>query len=189
MYCSLPGSSVHGILQARVLEWVAVPFSRGSSWPSDQTRVSYVSCITGGSISIWVTRETLTRVPSHISPVSSIFLKTFSRNYLEDTTSPFERLFWFPPFTRTSPTLLATVCPLHQCHSPALTISTGPDPLSMFSQHLRHAYPFMPLSKFSLPSKMLFFMELSCWPHQFIQFRSLRMLWQTPQKSHFHEHL
>ena len=33
--CSLPGSSVHGILQARTLEWVAIPFSRGSSWPRD----------------------------------------------------------------------------------------------------------------------------------------------------------
>ena len=40
MDCSPPGSSVHGILQARVLEWVAVSFSRGSSQPSDQTRVS-----------------------------------------------------------------------------------------------------------------------------------------------------
>ena len=38
--CSLPGSSVHGILQARVLEWVAISFSRGSSWPRDQTEVS-----------------------------------------------------------------------------------------------------------------------------------------------------
>ena len=36
MDCSLPGSSVHGILQARILERVAVPFSRGSSWPRDQ---------------------------------------------------------------------------------------------------------------------------------------------------------
>ena len=43
--CSPPGSSVHGILQARILEWVAVPSSRGSSWPRDQTCVSYVSCI------------------------------------------------------------------------------------------------------------------------------------------------
>ena len=33
MDCSLPGSSVHGILQARILEWVAIPFSRASSWP------------------------------------------------------------------------------------------------------------------------------------------------------------
>ena len=38
--CSLPGSSVHGILQARVLEWVAMPFSKGSSQPRDQTQVS-----------------------------------------------------------------------------------------------------------------------------------------------------
>ena len=44
MNCSLPDSSVHGILQARILEWVAVPFSRGSSQPRDQTQVS---CIAG----------------------------------------------------------------------------------------------------------------------------------------------
>ena len=41
---SLPGSSVHGILQARILEWVAILFSRGSSQPRDQTQVS---CIAG----------------------------------------------------------------------------------------------------------------------------------------------
>ena len=40
IYCSLPGSSVCGISQARILEWVAISFSRGSSWPRDQTHVS-----------------------------------------------------------------------------------------------------------------------------------------------------
>ena len=40
MDCSLPGSSVHGIFQARVLEWVVISFSRGSSQPRDQTQVS-----------------------------------------------------------------------------------------------------------------------------------------------------
>ena len=40
MDCSLPGFSVHGILQARILEWVAIAFSRGSSQPRDQTWVS-----------------------------------------------------------------------------------------------------------------------------------------------------
>ena len=40
MDCSLPGSSVHGILQARILEWVAMPSSRGSSWPRDWTHIS-----------------------------------------------------------------------------------------------------------------------------------------------------
>ena len=52
--CSPPGSSVHGILQARILEWVAIPFSRGSSWPRNWTRVS---CIAGRSFTIWATRE------------------------------------------------------------------------------------------------------------------------------------
>ena len=39
------GSSVHGILQARILEWIVMPFSRGSSQPRDGTHVSYVYCI------------------------------------------------------------------------------------------------------------------------------------------------
>ena len=47
MDCSPPGSSVHGIPQARILEWVAVPSSRGSSVPRDQTHVSCSSCIVG----------------------------------------------------------------------------------------------------------------------------------------------
>ena len=45
MDCSLPGSSVHGILQERILEWVALASSRGSSQPRDQTIISYISCI------------------------------------------------------------------------------------------------------------------------------------------------
>ena len=42
MDCSPPGSSVHGILQARILEWVAIPFFRGSSQPRGRTRVSHI---------------------------------------------------------------------------------------------------------------------------------------------------
>ena len=45
MDCSPPGSSVHGIPQARILEWVAMPSSQGSSQLRDQTSISYVSCI------------------------------------------------------------------------------------------------------------------------------------------------
>ena len=40
--CSLPGSSVHGISQARILDWLAILFSRGSSQPKDRTWVSYI---------------------------------------------------------------------------------------------------------------------------------------------------
>ena len=52
--CSLPGSSVHGILQARILEWVAISFSRGSSWPRNRT---WVSCIAGRWFTNWAMRE------------------------------------------------------------------------------------------------------------------------------------
>ena len=45
MDCSLPGSSVHGILQARIIEWVAMPSSRRSSHPRKQTHISYISCM------------------------------------------------------------------------------------------------------------------------------------------------
>ena len=54
MDCSRPGFSIHGIFQARVLEYVAISFSRGSSQPRDQTRVS---CIAGRFFAIWVTGE------------------------------------------------------------------------------------------------------------------------------------
>ena len=52
--CSLPGSSVHEILQARILEWVAISFSRGSSRPRDRTRVF---CIGVRRFNLWATRE------------------------------------------------------------------------------------------------------------------------------------
>ena len=52
--CSLPGSSVHGILQARILEWVAISFSRESSRPRDRTRVSHIA---GRQFNLWAIRE------------------------------------------------------------------------------------------------------------------------------------
>ena len=54
MDCSSPGSSVYGFSQARILEWVAISFSRESSWPRDRTQVS---CIAGRVFTIWTTRE------------------------------------------------------------------------------------------------------------------------------------
>ena len=52
--CSPSGSSVHGILQARILEWVAISFSRKSSLSRDQT---HVSCIAGGLFILWAIRD------------------------------------------------------------------------------------------------------------------------------------
>ena len=64
MDCSPPGSSVHGILQARILEWTAIPFSRGifPKIPRDQTQVS---CIAGRFFTIWATREVILRAMTY----------------------------------------------------------------------------------------------------------------------------
>ena len=53
-YCSLPGTSVHGIFQARTLQWIAILFSRGSSWARNWNQGS---CIAVRFFTIWVTRN------------------------------------------------------------------------------------------------------------------------------------
>ena len=66
MDCSPPGFSVHGVFQARTLEWVSISSSRGSSWPRDWTRVS---CIAGGFFACWAIREAhLTNKTQSCSP-------------------------------------------------------------------------------------------------------------------------
>ena len=59
--CSLPGSSFHGILQARILEQVTISFSRGSSWPRDQTRVSRIG---DRGFNLWATRKRIASLGS-----------------------------------------------------------------------------------------------------------------------------
>ena len=59
MDCSPTGSSVHGLLQARILEWVAMPSSRGSSQTRDQSQVSRIA---GGFFTVGATREGITRM-------------------------------------------------------------------------------------------------------------------------------
>ena len=79
MDCSLPGFSVHGILQTIILEWVAIPFSRGSSWPRNQTQVS---CTPGRFFTIWPTREASSFI--HVVACVKIFffLKNFYCSYM-----------------------------------------------------------------------------------------------------------
>ena len=64
MDCTQPASSVHGIFQARILAWVAVPFSRGSSQPRYWTQVSHIA---HGFFTIWTTRE------AHINLLVSVY--------------------------------------------------------------------------------------------------------------------
>ena len=59
----LPGSSIHGIFQARILEWVAISFFRGSSQPRDWTQVSH---IVGRRFTIWATKEVLGEGEEHL---------------------------------------------------------------------------------------------------------------------------
>ena len=54
---SPPASCVHGIFQTSIPEWVAMPSSRGSSWPGDQTQVSHVSCLARRTLNCWATRK------------------------------------------------------------------------------------------------------------------------------------
>ena len=78
MHYSPLGSSVHGILQARILKWVAIPFCRGSSGPRDWTWVSYIA---GRFFTMWAIREVLcyTIVPCYLSVLGFpvIYLFTF----------------------------------------------------------------------------------------------------------------
>ena len=75
MDCNLPGSFVHGIFQARVLEWVAVSFSRGSSQSGDWTQVSRIA---GRSFTVWATREDYN---DHVTncPEATVLLRVWFR--------------------------------------------------------------------------------------------------------------
>ena len=70
MDCSLTDSSVHGILQARILEWVAISYSRGSCWPRDRTLDSCISCTDRRILYHCPTWETHTYTFSSVSSVA-----------------------------------------------------------------------------------------------------------------------
>ena len=80
MDCSPPGSSVHGILQVRILEWVAMPSYKGSSQPRDWTQVSYIA---GRFFTSWATREASSLIQplklctSHLILIFHYYLKQF----------------------------------------------------------------------------------------------------------------
>ena len=111
MDCSPPGASVHGISQARILEWVAISSSRGSSQPRDWTQVF---CIAGGFFTSWATREALIIVaccnimcfviqlcltlcdPMDCSPPDPSVHGILQARILGWVTVPFSRVFSWP---------------------------------------------------------------------------------------------
>ena len=93
--CSLPGSSVHGIFQARVLEWVAISFSRGSSRPRDWTQVSL---IVGRRFTFWAVPTAKYLVHAHWGTGSYYYILQFCVSSLPISTL-WNILFLFSNFS------------------------------------------------------------------------------------------
>ena len=89
-----PGFSVHGILQARVLEWVAIPFSRRSSWPWDWTQVSYIA---SRLFTLWATREGQPLGHQGISVVNKIWHQCIHGRYTGKLETPWTVAHQAPP--------------------------------------------------------------------------------------------
>ena len=85
MDCSLSGSSVHGIFQARVLEWIAIFFSRGSPWPRNRTRVS---CIAGRRFTVGAIRE------AQLKSLLAVFINPLHGRYYKSCKQFFMMSQW-----------------------------------------------------------------------------------------------
>ena len=117
--CSPPGSSVHGILQARILEWVAIPFFQGSSRPR---KWAHVSCIAGSFFTVWATRDLLAfflRCNSNYMCISSVWnIWQMTKIFSSKPTPSMSLWNYLSPVTRSSsvqvspPTVLIVVVAL-----------------------------------------------------------------------------
>ena len=127
MDCHPPGSSVHENFQARILEWVAIPFSRGFSWPRDWT---WVSCTAGGFFTVWATREAL-RTQGILHLLSDPFSR-FSRSVVPNSLQPHGLQHTRLPCPSPTPEACSNSCPLSRwCHP---TISSSVTPFFFFLQ-------------------------------------------------------
>ena len=112
MDCRLPGSSVHGIFQARVLEWVAISSSRGSSWPRDRTRVSH---IVSRHFTVWATREVpWVKKGPWVKELREASSQHPKRNWILPTTTWASLEEELPPVEPSTKPWLTTYCNLMQ---------------------------------------------------------------------------
>ena len=126
MDCSPPGSSVHGILQATILEWVAMSFSRGSSWPRNCTQIS---CNDRQILDHWVTREgcilkLYTCSYTCVYIVSSIV--QFSHSVVSDSSRPHGLQHARPPCPSPTPRPYSNSCPSSWWCHPTISSSVVP---------------------------------------------------------------
>ena len=111
--CILPGSCLHGILQARILAWVTISFCKESSWPRDETRVS---CIASRLFTNWATRgiPVLYRVSQ------------FNCSFLSDSLRPHGLQHARPPCPSPTSRVYSNSCPLSWWCHPAISSSVDP---------------------------------------------------------------
>ena len=123
MDCSPPGSSVHGIHQARIAEWVVIPSSRESYWPRDRTLI--ISCIVRQILHPSATLE----AHIHMRSVSSFH---FSHSVVSDSLQPHDLQHTRPPCPSSTPRVHSNSCPSSRwCH---LAISSSVVPFSSCPQ-------------------------------------------------------
>ena len=116
--CSSMDYIVHGVLQARILEWVAFPFSRESSQLRDQTQVSHIA---GRFITSWAIRE----VQQHIQ-FSSVQFSSVQSSVVSDSLWPHELQQARPPCLSPTPGVHPNLCPSSQWCHPTISSSVVP---------------------------------------------------------------
>ena len=115
--------TVHGILQARILEWVAVPFSRGLSQPRNWTQVSHIA---GGFFTSWATKETV------VAPTQSFSSVQFSSSVVSNSLWPHGLQHTRRPCLSPTPGTCSNSCPLSRWCHPTISSSVVP-----FSSHFQ----------------------------------------------------
>ena len=146
MACSLPGSSVYGISQARILEWVFIPFSRGSFRSRDQTQVS---CSAGGFFIVWATKKakqvTKGQIVYDLTLMKSFSSVQFSCSVMFDSLWPHGLQHTRLPCYSPTPGACSNSCPYSWwCHP---TISSSVIPFSSCLQSFPASGSF-PMSQF-----------------------------------------
>ena len=124
--CSWPGSSVHGILQARILEWVAISSSRGSSQPRDCTQIS---CIDWQILYHWATREGCILklyTCNYIHVYITYSTVHFSRSVVSNSLWPHESQHARPLCPSPTSRVYSNTCPLSRWCHPAISSSVVP---------------------------------------------------------------
>ena len=119
--CWLPDSSVHGILQARILEWVAIPFSWGSFWPRDWNWVSHIA---GRFFTICATKDMNDKSNSSCKRIQFSSVQ-FSCSVMSDSLRSHGLLHARSPCPTPTPGVCSNSCPLSWwCHPAILPLSS-----------------------------------------------------------------